>query len=51
MGKAVPVPPQVPEVAEDGSAEQDEENAESNGSQQEWIIAEPSRLRARERTQ
>jgi hypothetical protein len=35
MRKSISVPPQVPEVAEDGSGEQDEKNAECDRSQKE----------------
>jgi hypothetical protein len=45
MGKAISVPPQVPEVAEDGSAEQDEKNAESNRREQDGSMAQTGHCR------
>ena len=45
MRKAISVPPQVPEVAEDGSAEQDEKNAESNRREQDGSMAQTGHCR------
>src|SRR4029077_9405602 len=51
MRKAVSVPPQVHEVAKGGGAEQQERNAESNGSQQKGIMDEVGRVPFSRRTQ